>query len=410
MPAENLGMGTQGQSNGAVGTLGDDDLLDALNAERAARARAEQLSSERDDALAKLQAELRDLSKLRDNFHSLYREERELREEADRVAQERSEERDALQGEVGLLHADVDRLNRMVTRFQAQLAEAPAAPAPAATAAAAPEAEAAPQPAADTRVLELERELGLLRAHAAELENAVAERAAQLAGATQHAADLEREVAMARSQLAGIDPSSRGEHAAELDASARRIHDLDGELASLRAEHADLRKAHERLTAARDALAESVKAEQAQRQEAQRFVAGAEQRVQEAVAREHEAVRAAHQYHAAVEHADHEPQAAKATIAVLERRVHDAEEARSAATHRAEEVEQELSFVRSDVLTGHPVHAAKRGGLLRRRGPEPGKAGHVETVGTPVETPTVEVSGTPEDVEAALHRRLFGGQ
>ena len=404
MSAENLGMGTQGQANGSVSTLGDDDLLDALHAERAARTRAEQLSAERDEAVAKLQAELRDLSRLRDNFHSLYREERELREEADRIAEERSEERDTLQGEVAMLRADVERLDRMVTRYQAERAATPApTAAPAATEA------AAPQPSTDSRVLELERELGMFRAHTAELENAVAERAAELATANQRATDLEREVAMARSQLAGIDPASRGEQGVELDAAARRIHDLDGELASLRTEHTDLRKAHERLTAARDALAESVKAEQAQRLEAQRFVAGAEQRVQDAAAREQEAVRAAHQYRAALEHADHELQAAKATIAVLERRVHDAEEARNAAVRRTEELEQELSFVRSDVLTGHPVHAAKRGGLLRRRGPETARAGHVETVGTPVATPTVEVAGTPEDVETALHRRLFGG-
>jgi predicted nucleic acid-binding Zn-ribbon protein len=436
--AEDRVMAPQQSSDGGVATLSDDDLLDALNSARAARARAEQLYTERDEAVAKLQAEVRDLSRLRDNFHSLYREERELRSEAERTAEERIGERDALQQEVILLHSDVDRLDRMVQRFQAQRAEQPAVETSAPT-------MAPTSPAADTRVQELERDAGMLRAHAAELETAVTERTAQLSAANQRVTDLEREVAMARTQLAGSEAgerdsavaganrriaeleselatlrashqalqSGRSEHAADLAAGARRIHDLDGELASLRLQHADLQAAYDRVVAARDALKQTIAGEQAQREEAQHLSESAQQRVQEAVMREQEAVRAANHHQTAAERADHELQAAKATIGVLEQRVHDAEAARAAAEQRAAAVGEELSFVRTDVLTGHAAAPAKRT-LLRRRPADHSRhatATHVETVGTAVGADaTVEVSGSPEDVEAALHRRLFGGE
>ena len=443
--AEDRAVAPQG-SSGGVATLSDDDLLDALNTARTARARAEQLCIERDEAVAKLQGEMRDLMKLRDNFHSLYREERELRTEAERLAGERSAERDALQNELILVRADLDRLGRMVERLQAQRAEQPAEIPAAPTA-----ATGAIAPAVDARVQELEREMGLLRAHAAELETAVTERTAQVTAANHRVTDLEREAAIARTQLAGSEPAElddtaaaaanrrvaeleselatlraehqalqggRSEHATELAAALRRVHDLDGELASLGLEHAALRTAHDRAVAARDAFKQTITGEQAQREEAQRFAESARQRVQEAMVREQEAVRAAQQHHAAAERSEVELQAAKATIAVLEQRVHDAEQARAAADKRAAEVGEELSFVRSDVLTEHTrAPAPAKRTLLRRRPADNAKRSttqrHVETVGTAVvadATATVEVSGTPEDVESALHRRMFGGQ
>jgi len=387
--AENLAVAQQGPSDPSVATLSDDELLDALNRERAARQRAEHLYVERDEALARLQVEMRDLGRLRDNFHSLYREERELRSEADRIAEERIQERDALQAQVLLLQADVDRLDRMVSRYQAQRGGQAEAPAPAPTAA----QPAQPEAAGDARAHELERETGVLRAHAAELE-------AELSTlrATQQALQ-----------------SGRGDHAAELAAAVRRVHDLDGELAGLRAEHADLRTAHERLVAARDALKQSLAGEAGQREEAQRFAGSAEQRAQEAVTREQEAVHAASLHRTAAERAEQELQAARATIAVLEQRVHDAENARAVAEQRSTELSEELSFVRSDVLAERSAAPAKRT-LLRRRPAESGNGrhgavAHVETVGTAVGVEKeVEVSGAPEDVEAALHRRLFGGE
>lgn len=440
MSAQDLAVAQQEPSDSSAATLSDDDLLDALNRERAARQRAEQLYVERDETLAKLQVEMRDLGRLRDNFHSLYREERELRTEADRVAEERSLERDTLQQQVMLLQADVDRLDRMVSRYQAQ---AQRAEKPAATA---QPAAAQPAPAAgDTRAPELERELGLLRAHAAELEAAVAERTASLGAANQRVTEMERELAMARTQTAGGEDgadaavaaanrrvaeleselsalrtthqalqSGRSEHAADLAAAVRRVHDLEGELATLRTEHADLRAAHERLSAARDALKQSLSGETGQREEAQRFAASAEQRVQEAVTREQEAVRSANQHRGAAEHAEQDLQAARATISVLEKRVHDAEAARAVAEQRSTELAEELSFVRSDVMAERPAPARRT--LLRRRPAENGNGkhaavGHVETVGTAIGVEkAVEVSGAPEDVETALHRRLFGGE
>jgi chromosome segregation ATPase len=439
--------GAQG-SSGGVGTLSDDEILDALNTARAARARAEQLYMERDEAVAKLQGEVRDLMRMRDNFHSLYREERELRSEAERVTGQSREERDGLQNELILVRADLDRLNRMLERLQAQRAEQlEAVPAPTIPAIPGPPAV----PAMDARVQELEREMGLLRAHAAELETAVSERTAQVAAASHRVTDLERELVMARTQVAGSEPAEdsdtvganrriveleselaalraahealqggRTENAAELAAAMRRAHDLDGELASLRVEQAALRTAHERAVAARDAFKQTIAAEQAQREEAQRLSASAQQRVQDAVVREQQAVRVAQQSQAASERAEVELQAAKATIAVLEQRVHDADQARDAAEKSAAAVWEELHFVRTDVLTERTpapatAPAAAKRTLLRRRPAESAKLGaaprHVETIGTAVAADkTVEVAGTAEDIESALHRRMFGGQ
>jgi len=407
--AEDVAVALQGAASGSVSTLSsDDDLLDALDTERAARARAERLYAEADASLAKAQREARDLLRLRDNFHSLYREERELRAEAERVAEEHSIERDGLEAEIIVLRADVDRLDRLVKRYQAARAERETAAAD----------TAATDRAVDTRVHELERDTGMLRAHAAELEAAVGERTAALTAANQRVADLEREVAMARAQLAGSEPageSATSANAEELAASVRRIHDLEGELATLTAEHADLRAAHDRAAGARDEFKRNLSAALTEREEAQRFVASAEQRLQVAVTHEQEAARAAGERQAAAERAEQDLQVARATISVLEQRVHEAEQARATAEQRSTELAEELGFVRSDVLNGTAQPSARRN-PLRRRPAEAGRPGrpggpHIEAIGTAVGNATpVEVTGTPEDVESALHRRLFGGQ
>jgi hypothetical protein len=106
---------------------------------------------------------------------------------------------------------------------------------------------------------------------------------------------------------------------------------------------------------------------------------------------------------------------ARATIGVLEQRVHEAEQARATAEQRSTELAEEVGFMRSDVLNGTAQPSARRN-LLRRRPAEAGRPGrpggpHIEAVGTAVgNAAPVEVTGTPEDVESALHRRLFGGQ
>lgn len=403
----------QEQFTGNVAMLLDDDP-------GGARARLEQLLAAKDDAVTRLERELKDLAKLRDNFHSLYREERQLRAESDRVAAERSSERDRLEEDLIVVRGDVDRLQRMLKRLQeagpapavAAIASAPIAPAPMppATAGASPEAIAAAE-----QVRELQREAGMLRAHAAELEGAVFQRGAELAAANERVASMEREVVLARTQLAAAarsdssDAVAEAASAAELAAAARRLHDLEGELASLRLEHSGLVTAHERTIASRDALREQLAAEQKARHEGESYVTGAEQRVQQAMLREHEAIRAADDHRLAAERSEQQLQAAQATIAVLETRVHDIEAARADAERRISELQEELDFVRSSVLTGRSEPQPAKRGLLPRRRSEPAKAvtGRVE----PHPAATVEVSGAPaEDVESALHRRLFGGE
>ena len=426
MSAEELVGIPQGHVNGAVAVL---DPQDPLDAERAARARAEERYAEADRLVAKLQHEQRDLLKLRDNFHSLYREERELRAEAERVAEERSIERDNLDAEMVVLRADLDRLDRIVKRLQAN--PAPQAPAT-------PTADGN----VDARVQEMERDAGLLRAHAAELEAAIAERNAALNAVSERVTTLEREVATARVQLIGGESAataaaagriaelegeiarlraaqSDGDGSEALAAANRRVHDLEGELATLRLERENLQTAFDRAAATRDEFKKSLTGMVAERDEAQRLSGGAEQRIRQAVSREQDAVRIAGERQAANERTEQELQVAKATIAVLEQRVHDAERARTNAEQRSMELAGELDFVRNDVLnnaTTAPA-ASRKQNLLRRRPAEAGRPGRpggpivVETVGTPVANATpVEVSSSAEDVESALHRRLFGGE
>ena len=428
MSAEELVGIPQGHVTGAVAVL---DPEDALGAERAARARAEERYAYADRLVAKLQSEQRDLLKLRDNFHSLYREERELRAEAERVAEERSIERDNLDAEMVVLRADLDRLDRMVQRLQANPApQAPATPAADGT--------------VDARVLEMERDAGLLRAHAAELEAAIAERNAALNADTERVTTLEREVATARVQLTGSESAAtaaaaariaelegeiarlraeqtapQGDGSEALAAANRRVHDLEGELATLRLERENLQTAFDRAAGTRDEFKKSLTGMVAERDEAQRLSAGAEQRIRQAVGREQDAVRIAGERQAANERTEQELQVAKATIAVLEQRVHDAERARTNAEERSMELAGELDFVRNDVLnnaTTAPA-ASRKQNLLRRRPADAGRPGRpggpivVETVGTPVANATpIEVSSSAEDVESALHRRLFGGE
>lgn len=381
--------GTLSASGAALGN-DPDDLRAALEVERAARAQAEAVARQRDDMVAKLQNDLRDLARLRDNFHNLYREERELRAAAEQLADDRNETHGTLESEIASLSAEVDRLKRQLARQQ------PAPAAPVIAAAAAPSG-------ADPRITDLERELGVIIAHAAELEAAVAERSAELEEATRRSQDLEREVAATRGQRTSASAPPAAD--AEPSAIQLRLHDMEGELAVLGKEHSDLRAAHDRLAAARQRLEEQLGEEQAQRAAADRAATEAGQRAAEAVRREAQAIDEAGRLRAAAESTDLALQAAKASIGVLEQRLRDAEQLRAAAEQRVGELEEELSFVRSSVLTGRSDAASRRSLLRRRTAP----AGPIEATGTPVvDTTPVEVTGAPEDVEQALHRRLFG--
>jgi chromosome segregation ATPase len=370
--------------------MDEDELVAALAAEREARAQAESRAAERDARVAKLEADVRDIAKLRDNFHNLYREEREMRAAAEQTAEQRSEEHGHLESEVVHLTAEVERLRRSIARLQA-------APSPEASA-------ARSQP--DEAVRGMERELGVVISHAADLEVAIAQRSEELAAATQRIEALERELASAPREP-GATPTpvaSAGDD--ELAAAQRRIHDLDGALASLQSEHSEMRRARDRVAEQRSALKVQLESEQARRAEAERVAAEAGARATEAVRVEADALRQLQAMREAAERTDLALQAATASIGVLEQRLREAEQAHSAAEARIAQLTEELGFVRSNVLTGH--NDAQARGLLRRRGRPATPAGHVETVGTPVDATPVPVSGTPEDVEEILHRRLFG--
>jgi hypothetical protein len=386
--AEELAAGAAMTSGPSLGYVDIDELQAMLAAEQAARQRAEAFAAERDSRAAKAEADLRDIAKLRDNFHNLYREERELRETAERTSEAAVEERNRLESDVVRLQSELDRVKRAAVR--------PAAPA----------VSGPSSGGKDAALLDLERELGVVISHAAELEGAMAERDAELARATRRVEELE----LAMAALRTADTAAAGSAADE--ATTRRIHDLDAELATARAENGDLRAAHERLADKHRQLEQQLAAEQAQRAAAEAVATQADERARQAVGTEAEAVRRHQQAHAAAEHADRDLQAAKAAIAVLEQRLRDAEQARGAAEQHAAEVAEELAFVQSSVLTGRDDRAGRRG-LLRRKptatAPPAGETppGHVETVGTPVQ-PAPAVAASSESVDEALHRRLFG--
>jgi SMC interacting uncharacterized protein involved in chromosome segregation len=94
------------------------DVRDALFAERTARQRAEQKAADQEKELQHLTAEMRTFTVLRDNFHELYRQERDGRIAAERVAHDRIAERDRIQAELDRLHADNAQLRTALVRTQ----------------------------------------------------------------------------------------------------------------------------------------------------------------------------------------------------------------------------------------------------------------------------------------------------
>jgi hypothetical protein len=310
-----------GGDPGGVDTTPDDVDVDQLRvafvAEHHGRLRAEALAAERDETIARLQAELRDLGRLRDNFHSLYKEERQLRAEAEQVAEQSRDERDLMEREVVRLASEVDRLERHIVRLQ--------------------------------------------RPDAADISHVAAPAAATA-------------------------PAPPAELIAAVDA-------LTAELASIRAE--------------RDALLAG-----------QAVVDG---------------------YREAAERAELSLQAANASLAVLEQRLRDVDEARQDAEGRAAAAEDELADLRTSVLTGRAESGTRRSFLRRRASVEPapavstpapaatgasvGASSAAPSLPAPAGAPSsqpqelppaahgraIELSGVPEDVEEALNRRLFGG-
>ncbi|HXA30413.1 MAG TPA: hypothetical protein VN193_16890 [Candidatus Angelobacter sp.] len=68
----------------------------------------------------RLEAELRAFTVLRDNFHDLYREERDARAAAERQVEAVIAERDRLHAEVGMLHAQLHSVRETLARTQRQ--------------------------------------------------------------------------------------------------------------------------------------------------------------------------------------------------------------------------------------------------------------------------------------------------
>ena len=411
-----------------------------LAAERAARV-------EQEERLKRLQADVRELSQLRDNFHTLYREERESREAAERMADERREAAEHQQVELAGLRSDVERLRRTASRLQETLAAQAALVAPVAGAGVADSSSA--------RVAELERQLAemvernqaLLAQRAAEslgigaeVDSAavlrVTELERKLAELTTHYDALRSEHTAMLSAPSDAAPSAaQSELVAEASAATLRVAELEHELVVLRAEHAELRGALDRAVTAQRGLEESLRREQsrarddvrAEKERADRGVAAAEDRIAaaeraaaEALARLEPSAREVEVLRARIEQREGALRIAQASVEVAERRAHEAEEARATADQRAADLEQELDFLRNEALAGRAE--TKGRSLLRRRPSTPPAAdrrpgGLVETVGraTPssppaqaVPPPAAAPAATADEVEQALHRRLFG--
>lgn len=224
MSGEDLAAGPATSGGPGLGYVDIDQLHAMLAAEQAARQHAEAVA-------AKAQDDLRDIAKLRDNFHNLYREERELREAAERGADAAISERNRLESDVVRLQGEVDRLQRAAARPAPPVVNAPAAASPP------PVVSAAPAPTGDAARLDLERELGVVISHAAELEAAMARRDAELAAARAEQSDLraaaeraDRDLLAARAALGVLEQRLHDAERAR-EAAEQRAAELAEELA-----------------------------------------------------------------------------------------------------------------------------------------------------------------------------------
>jgi hypothetical protein len=99
------------------GLLTDFQKLRAtLFTERAARAQAERAAVELEHEVARLQVELRTFTVLRDNFHELYREERDRRIAVERVAADCANQRTQHEQQVRALRAESMQLRSALAR------------------------------------------------------------------------------------------------------------------------------------------------------------------------------------------------------------------------------------------------------------------------------------------------------
>jgi hypothetical protein len=94
------------------------DHRGALFAERAARLRAEQTVAEQRHELQRLATEIRTFTVLRDNFHELYRQERDGRIAAEVLAAEAVERRERSQEELNRMRAENLQLRAALVRAQ----------------------------------------------------------------------------------------------------------------------------------------------------------------------------------------------------------------------------------------------------------------------------------------------------
>jgi hypothetical protein len=89
-----------------------------LDGERAKQTHRDAAMAALDDRIAALSVQVRELTHLRDNFHRLYREEREAREAAEREAGAAAQARDQVEGELLVLQARSGQLRRHLERVR----------------------------------------------------------------------------------------------------------------------------------------------------------------------------------------------------------------------------------------------------------------------------------------------------
>jgi hypothetical protein len=89
-----------------------------LDSERSRHAHRDAAMSALDDRIAALAAQVRELTQLRDNFHLLYREEREARQAAELAAAEAGEARDRIEGELIVLQARAGQTRRALQQVR----------------------------------------------------------------------------------------------------------------------------------------------------------------------------------------------------------------------------------------------------------------------------------------------------